>query len=465
MQISKHLACDHRETQLICFRNICKQCQTIATSPNPALHRQILREVSFNRTCQTPYIVRYFGAFLSPDSLSIEICMEFCEGGSLDAIYKRVKARNGRTGEKILGKVAECVLKGLDYLHDRHIIHRDIKPSNILVTHSGQIKLCDFGVSGELVNSLAGTFTGTSFYMAPERIKGQSYTITSDVWSLGLSILEIASNRFPFLPEGETALGPIELLTYITGMKTPELQDDPEAGIKWSRALRDFIERCLEKDPEARLGPKKMLSHPFVRNSETRQPQPDVGKFVADVWGWPYPSGDAPGTGATSGSAASTAASVLAQQVSSVSLDNDTPSPSPSRRPSEALLARMPSLRKAPMTPSPLTNANLASTSLPSPILKIPQIPQHRRNPGSKADEPDEAEHRSAEPPRLSHSVAAPPGMTPIERPDAAGRSEAERMEAREREREIGVIGSPVEEEDSSFPPAEADIPLATVAL
>lgn len=121
--------------------------KTISTSPNPDLHRQILRELSFNRTCRSPYIVPYFGAFLSSDSLSIEILMEFCEAGSLDAIYKRVKARNGRTGEKILGKVAECVLKGLDYLHDRRIIHRDIKPSNILVTREGQIKLCDFGVS------------------------------------------------------------------------------------------------------------------------------------------------------------------------------------------------------------------------------------------------------------------------------------------------------------------------------
>lgn len=92
--------------------------------------------------------------------------MEYCEGGSLDAVYKHIKQRNGRTGEKVLGKIAESVLHGLVYLHDRKIIHRDIKPSNILITKSGQIKLCDFGVSGELVNSHAGTFTGTSYYMA-----------------------------------------------------------------------------------------------------------------------------------------------------------------------------------------------------------------------------------------------------------------------------------------------------------
>lgn len=92
--------------------------------------------------------------------------MEYCEGGSLEAIYKRIKHRKGRIGEKILGKVAESVLSGLSYLHARKIIHRDIKPSNILVTKDGLIKICDLGVSGELIGSMAGTFMGTSAYMA-----------------------------------------------------------------------------------------------------------------------------------------------------------------------------------------------------------------------------------------------------------------------------------------------------------
>ncbi|EPQ28145.1 uncharacterized protein PFL1_04472 [Pseudozyma flocculosa PF-1] len=272
----------HRPTGLLMAK------KTMSTSPNPAIHRQILRELSFNRTCHSDYIVRYYGAFLEEQDTTISICMEFCEAGSLDAIYKKVKSRNGRTGEKVLGKVAECVLKGLSYLHERKIIHRDIKPSNILVTRQGQIKLCDFGVSGELINSVAGTFTGTSYYMAPERIRGLPYSITSDVWSLGLTILEVASNRFPFPPEGDPPLGPIDLLSYVVNMKVPELQDDERAGIKWGKALRDFIERCLEKEPTKRPGPNKMISHPFIRKSETRQPQPDIAKFVADVWGWPY---------------------------------------------------------------------------------------------------------------------------------------------------------------------------------
>jgi mitogen-activated protein kinase kinase len=101
--------------------------------------------------------------------MEIAILMEYCEGGSLEAIYKTVKRRQARIGEKILGKIAEAVLSALDYLHDRKIIHRDIKPSNILVDRSGQVKLCDLGVSGQLVNSFAATFTGTSHYMAVRR--------------------------------------------------------------------------------------------------------------------------------------------------------------------------------------------------------------------------------------------------------------------------------------------------------
>ena len=85
----------------------------------------------------------------------------------------------------VLGKIAEAVLGGLKYLYLAHrIMHRDIKPSNVLLNSRGQIKLCDFGVSSELENSVADTFVGTGTYMAPERIQGSPYTVKSDVWSV-----------------------------------------------------------------------------------------------------------------------------------------------------------------------------------------------------------------------------------------------------------------------------------------
>lgn len=195
---------------------------------------------------------------------TISIAMEFCEGGSLDSIYKEVKKLGGRTGEKVLGKVAEGVLNGLTYLHSRKIIHRgrlisissfarfslifwtDIKPSNILLCRDGQVKLCDFGVSGEFgTKGDANTFIGTSYYMAPERITGQSYTITSDVWSLGVTLLEVAQHRFPFPADGtemQPRAGLIDLLTYIVRQPIPKLKDEEDHGIRWSSNFKYFIE-------------------------------------------------------------------------------------------------------------------------------------------------------------------------------------------------------------------------------
>lgn len=256
--------------------------KAITSNPNPELQKQILRELQFNRTCNSPHIVKYYGTFLNEELASIFIAMEYCGGGSLEAIYKRVKSRGGRIGEKVLGKIAEGVLSGLSYLHERRIIHRDIKPQNILLDTQGQVKLCDFGVSGEVVNSLATTFTGTSYYMAPERIQGQSYTVTSDVWSLGLTIMEVAQHRFPFLPENHEPLMPIELLTVIVNMPAPELADEPSEGIKWSKSFRHFLLCCLEKDPRKRASPRQMLTHPWIAGQRSKTVKMD--KFVRECW-------------------------------------------------------------------------------------------------------------------------------------------------------------------------------------
>ena len=176
---------------------------------------------------------------------TISIAMEFCEGGSLDAVYREIKKLGGRTGEKPLGKIAEGVLHGLKYLQSHRIIHRDIKPSNVLLCRNGQVKLCDFGVSGDVgTNKEANTFIGTSYYMAPERIQGQSYTITSDVWSLGVTLLEVAQHRFPFPADGTEVnlrAGLIDLLTYIVRLDVPTLKDEPENGIEWSDNFKYFI--------------------------------------------------------------------------------------------------------------------------------------------------------------------------------------------------------------------------------
>jgi mitogen-activated protein kinase kinase len=161
----------------------------------------------------------------------------------------------------VLGKIAEATLGGLTYLYTKHhIMHRDVKPSNILVNSRGFIKLCDFGVSGELVNSIADTFVGTSTYMAPERIQGEKYTVKSDVWSFGLSIMELAIGKFPFDAseqlsddEGQPA-GILDLLQQIVHEPAPKL---PKSDA-FPQILEDMIQKCLYKKPEDRPTPQEL---------------------------------------------------------------------------------------------------------------------------------------------------------------------------------------------------------------
>ncbi|KAL2155945.1 hypothetical protein VTH82DRAFT_687 [Thermothelomyces myriococcoides] len=262
--------------------------KVITTNPDPDAKRQILREWGFNKECASQHICRYYGAFVDPATATISIAMEFCEGGSLDSIYKEVKKLGGRTGEKVLGKIAEGVLRGLTYLHSKKIIHRDIKPSNILLCRNGDVKLCDFGVSGEFgTKGDASTFIGTSYYMAPERITGQSYTITSDVWSTGITLLEVAQHRFPFPADGtemQPRATPLDLLTYIVKHPTPKLKDEPEANIYWSSNFKYFIDCCLEKEPARRASPWRMLEHPWMVEMATKRV--NMRRYLAQVWGW-----------------------------------------------------------------------------------------------------------------------------------------------------------------------------------
>lgn len=160
----------------------------------------------------------------------------------------------------ILGKIAEAVLGGLTYLYRAHrIMHRDIKPSNIVVNSQGQIKLCDFGVSSELENSIAATFVGTGTYMAPERIQGEPYTVKSDVWSVGLTLHELAIGKFPFgadaTGEDAEARGIFDLLQQIVMEPSPELP----AHEAFPSILHDMLSKCLLKDPKLRPTPQELF--------------------------------------------------------------------------------------------------------------------------------------------------------------------------------------------------------------
>ncbi|KAJ2539736.1 Protein kinase C signaling pathway involved MAPKK protein [Coemansia sp. RSA 1933] len=255
--------------------------KVMAVYPDETNHRQIMRELRHLKQCQSPYIVKFYGAYFTDDDdgQSIAICMEYCEGGSLEDVYKRVAKLHAQIGEGVLGKVAVAVINGLVQLHSYRIIHRDVKPSNILVTGRGEIKLCDFGVSGELVDSIAQTFVGTSYYMAPERIQGDRYAVQSDIWSLGLTLIEVSQNQFPFPPPGHPQLSVIELLEYIIHMPVPQMNK-----AKFSPDCCDFVRKCLIKDPKDRPTPAQLLEHPFITKAAAKKL--DLKSWIERVWGF-----------------------------------------------------------------------------------------------------------------------------------------------------------------------------------
>ena len=166
----------------------------------------IIMELDILHRCVSPYIIDFYGAFFQEGA--VYICIEFMNGGSIDKLY------GDGVPENVLRKITYATTKGLKELKDVHnIIHRDVKPTNILINTRGQVKICDFGVSGNLVASIAKTNIGCQSYMAPERISGGgvtqaganpssgTYSVQSDVWSLGLTIIECAMGRYPYPPE------------------------------------------------------------------------------------------------------------------------------------------------------------------------------------------------------------------------------------------------------------------------
>jgi mitogen-activated protein kinase kinase len=178
----------------------------------------------------------------------------------------------------------------------------DVKPTNVLVNRKGEIKLCDFGVSGQLEKSLAKTNIGCQSYMAPERIKGESqnnlgtYTVSSDVWSLGLSMIEIATGAYPYPPE--TYSNVFAQLTAIVHGDPPELPENTDERV-YGEDARAFVAWCLMKEPNERATYAELLEHPFLVNDRGRDV--DMVGWVARALEWkatqrPSSSGSATGS-------------------------------------------------------------------------------------------------------------------------------------------------------------------------
>eukprot|EP01113_Clastostelium_recurvatum_P010860 TRINITY_DN1545_c0_g1_i2.p1 TRINITY_DN1545_c0_g1~~TRINITY_DN1545_c0_g1_i2.p1 ORF type:complete len:359 (+),score=78.29 TRINITY_DN1545_c0_g1_i2:74-1150(+) len=226
----------------------------------------IMKEIDFMKSCRSPYVVRYHGSYFKDNELWI--VMEFCGAGS---VCDLMKITNKTLTEDQIAVIGRDVLNGLAYLHSLRKIHRDIKAGNILLNNKCESKLADFGVSGQLSDTMAKrqTVIGTPFWMAPEVIQEVGYDSKADIWSFGITCIEMAESKPPY-----SNIHPMRAIFMIPSRPPPKMTD-PD---KWSKEFNDFVSKCLTKNPEARPTALELLQHPFIKRAK----QPSILASLID---------------------------------------------------------------------------------------------------------------------------------------------------------------------------------------
>ncbi|XP_010148317.1 PREDICTED: serine/threonine-protein kinase 4, partial [Eurypyga helias] len=218
--------------------------------------QEIIKEISIMQQCDSPHVVKYYGSYFK--NTDLWIVMEYCGAGSVSDI---IRLRNKTLTEEEIATIVQSTLKGLEYLHFMRKIHRDIKAGNILLNTEGHAKLADFGVAGQLTDTMAkrNTVIGTPFWMAPEVIQEIGYNCVADIWSLGITAIEMAEGKPPYAD-----IHPMRAIFMIPTNPPPTFRK-PEL---WSDNFTDFVKQCLVKSPEQRATATQLLQHPFVKSAK-----------------------------------------------------------------------------------------------------------------------------------------------------------------------------------------------------
>jgi len=218
--------------------------------------QEIIKEISIMQQCDSVFVVKYYGSYFK--NTDLWIVMEYCGAGSVSDI---MRLRNKTLREDEISCILKDTLKGLEYLHFRRKIHRDVKAGNILLNTEGHAKLADFGVAGQLTDTMAkrNTVIGTPFWMAPEVIQEIGYDCKADIWSLGITALEMAEGKPP-----HADIHPMRAI-FMIPTKPPPTFRKPE---KWSDDFIDFVTKCLVKIPEDRASATQLLQHPFIKTAK-----------------------------------------------------------------------------------------------------------------------------------------------------------------------------------------------------